>query len=215
MHIGILRLALKTLGAPFLGISVFSAIMIFTIGSVTGYGTGSAIVLAWGLVFLRGVKIFTSWSYPITWTFLYFGIIFLLVGLHDVSSSLLFGLAVHAFYALTKVRCTCIGCCNFSASGRFGRGTVARQLHLGRFEIVASISAALVCVVGVLAQETNAAWIIAGIPAHGLIRYLAWTLRGHGQFTLSPLRLFGAEALVVGGGVELALYISYSASMAH
>lgn len=164
----------RTIAAPVFGAGVLAGTLI-TISDFAW--RGYALAIGWTcLAFYVGLR-FPSWRVVGASALIYGGVSVALLPQQSVAASSLLGFAIHCLYALTKVRCATIGCCNFYAYGVFGKGTLARRLNLSRLEIAASLAFASICVFALRESHLQPTWLLAGVVGHGCIRSISWRLR--------------------------------------
>ena len=199
-------LLVRTLVAPWLGAVLFAVFLI----AASGFSwRGSFLAMGWiCLAVYFGLR-YPSWSVVGTSALIIGGASMALLPRQLVPASLLLGFAVHCLYALTKVRCATIGCCNFYAYGVFGKGTLARRLNLARLEVAASLALAAMCVFALAGFHLNPGWLLVGFVGHGCIRSISWRLRHAGPIG-SRLWSRGDEVLACAVLIQAVLVVRSS-----
>lgn len=196
-----LPLLIRTITAPVLGTFVLAGTLI----AISGFEhRGYALALGWICVSLYLGLHFPSWRVVSASAFIFGGVTAVFHSEQTIAASLFLGYGVHCLYALTKVRCSTIGCCNFYAYGQFGRGTFARRFALSRVEIVASLILAAACVLAMLNLYDEPAWLLAGLVGHGCIRTISWSLR-HPRLTERRVIHHGNETFLITIFIQVAL----------
>lgn len=205
-----LPLIAKTLIGPVLGGGVFS----LAIWAISGFSiSGLAFSIGWfALALCLGAR-YPSWTFVVTASLLYGAFYCALIGQFNLHAIVMIGLGLHCMYALTKPRCATIGCCNFHAYGPMGRGSLARKIHLARFELYASLLCAALCVAWLCAYIRGPGWALIGPVAHGGIRQISWLLRKSPQLRgniFLRLRIQGSEALLIALAMHVLLIFAFN-----
>lgn len=200
-----LPFVIKTVGAPAIGVAIYASALALIAQSPIA---ATSYFLIWfvGVWYLASQQ--RSWRFVGTFAVVLGGCAMAVSG-HSGPQALVLGMALHSFYALSKIRCATIGCCNFHWRGCMGRGTTLRALHLARAEIFMSLALASVCAFGLTDWQLESTWIWIGFVAHGCVRGCAWLLRYiHPALLQSEGRALvgGLDLLIVSVVVQIGLH---------